>query len=436
MGVNLTEAAIKSAAKQAAASGARVDLSDPALTGLWLRLTPSGRRSWVLSCRDTLGATRRFPLGQHPAMGIAEARDAARAMREEVRKGADPIAEAQRKRVIGQQARQGVGTLTALLDLYGTKKGRELKTWDACRKAIEHVFAAHLAKPMSLVKLGDLQMTADAHKAEQSAAAAVRYLRPVLKWAAHAGRDYVSAGLTVITPPATVKRRERVLSPGELTRLLPALKASTRPHADAMLFMLFTLARREEVCGARWRDIDLVAGTWTIVETKNGRLHVVPLSRQAMALLCDALPRDCEGELVKPAGTNLLFATSSGKALGNWDREAKAIMQDSQTSGWTRHDLRRTGATMLGRGGVAPYIIEAALNHVAIHSTLAATYNQSDYRPEVKNALQALADELDGIVSSAAPAPDVCQVASLCALPSVDGGADVGGGERGQIVLE
>jgi hypothetical protein len=91
---------------------------------------------------------------------------------------------------------------------------------------------------------------------------------------------------------------------------------------------------------------------------------------------------------------------------------------------------------MLGEKGVAPHIIEAALNHVSVHSPLAATYNRSRYRPEVKIALQELADELDRIASSAAPVSNLCQVANPGDLPSVDGGADIGGREGGQIVLE
>jgi hypothetical protein len=52
--------------------------------------------------------------------------------------------------------------------------------------------------------------------------------------------------------------------------------------------------------------------------------------------------------------------------------------------------------------GELPDIIEAALNHVTIHSPLAATYNRSRYRPQVAMALQRLADALDGIEAGAA----------------------------------
>jgi integrase len=391
--LRMTDTAIKAAAKRAAESGERLDISDATLPGLRLRLTPSGRRSWVLACRDTLGGMRRFPLGDYPAMGISEAREAARSMRADVRKGADPVAEARRKRTIGQEARDGIGTLTAVLDLYAKQKGDSLKSWPECRRRIDHVFAEHLSKPVAVLKAADLQITADAHPSRQSAAAAVRYIRPVLKWAAQ--RRYLAAEAAVLHPPATVRRRDRLLSHDELAAVLPVLRASPRPYAAALRFMLLTLARREEVGQARWVDVDMSAGTWAIRETKNKQSHIVPLSGQALDLLRSARPEN-------PKTAALVFATKTGEALGNWDRETKALQEKSKTADWTRHDLRRTGATMLGEMGELPDIIEAALNHVTIHSPLAATYNRSRYRPQVAAALQRLADALDGIEAGVA----------------------------------
>lgn len=393
MTVRMTETAIQAAAKRAAKSGKRLDISDATLPGLRLRLTPSGRRSWVLACRDTLGGMRRFSLGNYPAMGISEAREAARRMRADVRKGADPVAEARRKRIMGQEARDGVGTLTAVLDLYAKQRGDSLKSWPECRRRIDHVFAAHLSKPVAVLRAADLQIAADAHPSRQSAAAAVRYLRPVLKWAAQ--RRYLTAEAAVIDPPATVRRRHRLLSRDELAAVLPVLRASPRPYAAALRFMLLTLARREEVGQARWDDVDISAGTWAIRETKNMQPHIVPLSAQALDLLRSLRPE-------KPGMEALIFATKTGEALGNWDRETKILQAASGTAGWTRHDLRRTGATMLGEMGELPDIIEAALNHVSIRSPLAATYNRSRYRPQVASALQRLAEALDGIEARAA----------------------------------
>jgi integrase len=178
------------------------------------------------------------------------------------------------------------------------------------------------------------------------------------------------------------------------------LAKSASPYARAIRFMLWTLARGEEVCRARWRDINLAAGTFTIQVRKNTKPnvvtqpHVVPLPRQAVAFLATIKPTDDD-----PAA--LVFGNSAGGILGIWDHEAKAIMAASGTAGWTRYDLRRTGATMLGEMGELPHIIEAALNHVNIRSSLAATYNRSRYRPKVAAALQLLADALDGIEAGA-----------------------------------
>jgi integrase len=144
------------------------------------------------------------------------------------------------------------------------------------------------------------------------------------------------------------------------------------------------------------------ARAWAIPETKNGEMHVVPLSRQAMDLLRSRLPADDAGNPQRPEPSALVFSTSTGAPLGNWDRETKALQEVSGTGGWTRHDLRRTGATMLGEMGELPDIIEAALNHVSIRSPLAATYNRSRYRPQVAAALQRLADALDGIEAGSA----------------------------------
>lgn len=60
---------------------------------------------------------------------------------------------------------------------------------------------------------------------------------------------------------------------------------------------------------------------------------------------------------------------------------------------------------MMGELGVIPDIIEAALNHVTIRSKLAATYNRARYRPQVAQALQLLADALDGIEHGAEIVP-------------------------------
>ncbi len=115
MQVHLNEQAINKALKDTVASKKRRELADKALPGLRLRVTPSGRGTWVLGCRDATGVSKRFALGSWPAMGISNAREAARRERERVRSGVDPIkarrAAAEAARLAKERERLTVGVL-------------------------------------------------------------------------------------------------------------------------------------------------------------------------------------------------------------------------------------------------------------------------------------------------------------------------------------
>jgi integrase len=395
----LTEPTIRAAIRDRSADGI-VDLADTSLIGLHLRIYRTGSASWVIVVRDQQGKLRRIKLGEYPSMGLEGAREAARLMRVNVRGGADPIKAAKAKRSSDPNA-----TLSALVERYGEKKGKSKRSWPEARRCLEGVFKVHLSSPLASLTRRQLQDTADNHRAGGSASAAVRYLRPVLKWAIE--KEDAPTELANIKEPVKVGKRRRVLSEKELASILPVLKATTNPYRRAMLFMLLTLARREEVCSATWQDIDLTKSVWTIPMTKNGREHEVPLPRQAVMLLNAIGPGDAN---------ELVFRTNRGSHLDNWDRETKRLLLGVGLAGVaskkvvmkdgspipTRHDLRRTGTTMLGKDGTQPHILEAALNHAVVHSQLAAIYNQSTYRPQVAEALQTLGDKLDRIAAPGA----------------------------------
>ena len=378
MPVTLTEPAIARAVRTAAETHKRQELPDPARRGLWLRIGSSGTKTWTLRARPPGGKPNVIVLGRHPGMGLAEARRAA-----------DRKLVAVRER-ISEQAALPTDTLAAVITIYAAQRGCDLKSWPHSRLRVERVFANLLARPMHQLTAIELQLAADSYPARQSASFAVRTLNPVLKWATK--RGLAPAGLAGIEQPVTVQRRARVLSSDELAALLPCLDVT--PYGRLLRFLLLTLARLGEATSARWLDVDFATASWTIPDTKSGEPHAVPLSRQALALLAS----------IRPPGADpnaLIFATSTGTALSNRDRETKRLHKLSGTAGWHRHDLRRSAATLLGELGTEPHVVEAALNHLSIHSRLAATYNRSRYRQPVAEALQRLADRLDGIAAGA-----------------------------------
>ena len=394
MRTSLTPAGIRAAVRAAAASKQRVELNDPATPGLNLRVAPSGRATWTWMGRDADGRVRRFGLGHNPTIGIAEARRKARKLAEQVRAGADPVREARIRRR-GAKDQRGE-TLAKLLALYSRQQGARVKSWAAqMEPQIKRVFRLHLDTPLADLTLGALQLTVDDHPKPKSASFGVRCLMTVLRWAASAGRQYVARDLLDLKASAAKPRRDRVLSKDELARVLPTLRADGRPYAAGLKLILLTACRRGEASAARWRDVDLAGGTWTLPMTKSGTQHVIPLSRQAIDLLRSRRAIDTD-----PMA--LIFASRTGKPLDNWEGATQRVQAASGTTDWHRHDLRRTAATTMGMLGTIPDIVEAALNHATIHSPLAATYNRTRYLPEVATALQLLADYYDGIEFGAA----------------------------------
>jgi integrase len=179
-------------------------------------------------------------------------------------------------------------------------------------------------------------------------------------------------------------------------------------HRAALLMILSTATRLNEVCGATWSEFNLDEEggkpSWTIPGTrikdsrgvaqksrKKRPPHIIPLPRQTVEFLRSRRPQNWLPE-------QLVFPNEAGTVLNNWDKVTRHLFNVTGTSGWTRHDLRRTAATMMGEMGTPPHVIESVLNHATIHSSLADTYNRSRYLTEVGEALQKWADWIDGLV--------------------------------------
>ncbi len=268
---------------------------------------------------------------------------------------------------------------------------------------IEVVFAEHLSCPSLDVRPGQLQIAADSWRSQSTAARAVAFFRPLAAWGLK--RELLVKGFDDLEMPALAPDGEEigqhVLSNEEVGRLLRAL--GSRGHDGAARFMLLTAARREEVVGAVWAEIDLEKGIWTIPASrrKDTRApsrrrrraaadHVVPLSRQAHALL----------EALGPGkAADLVFIGGRGAKLTNWPRWSAQLKKEIGVGSVTPHALRRTTATLAGDLGCAPHVISATLGHRAIGGTLVSGYNKSRFTPEVADALQRVGDLLASIES-------------------------------------
>ena len=202
----------------------------------------------------------------------------------------------------------------------------------------------------------------------------------------------IREGLIEINPVAgtgkadEIGSRDRVLSQTELTAVLSAL--TDDQFSDIIRLLILTGQRRDEIGGLRWSEVDLDRGLIVLppARTKNKRLHELPLSWQARAILERQAQRD--GDLAFGTGAGGFTSWSNSKAT--LDKRLNGIGE------WRLHDLRRTAATMMAELGVLPHIIEAILNHVSGHkSGVAGIYNRARYEGEMRQALQRWADHID-----------------------------------------
>jgi integrase len=362
-----------------------IELVDGYVRGLRIRILPSGTRAWSLNIRDSKGVRRRFEVGS--GLSLAEARRKAEDLRRNIRGGADPTTERRAARQRALAAKGGVGTLAALIDTYfkngpGARQRRAAKS----KQQLETVFAVVLNKALLDIARAELQLIADGRQSAASASLAIRILRPCLKWAEK--RGLVREGIANLEQPGRGKKRERIVTTDELKAFWPHLRGS---HGALIKWLLWSGCRLNEAVGLRAGEIN--GDVWTIPATraKNGRARTVPLPSQAVDLLRAA------GALEPDA---LVFPSNGGGLLSNWDRETKRLHRLSGSSGWHRHDLRRAVATLLGDLGFAPHVISVVLGHAHIAEGATAVYARSRYQREHREALQAIADEIDRLVTT------------------------------------
>lgn len=354
--------------KELKAAGKIAEIADGACPGLRMRAGAAGAMTWSLLARDSDGRRKRIEVGEWPAIGIPEAREIASGFKAAVKRESAPVAQL---------------TFGDVLLLYARSPAGEKPSWPEADRAIRVCFSELLEDRAGGLDGPRLQRTVDAYKSRTAASAAVRYVRPVLKWAER--RGMTPRGVwSDLQQPVNVRKRTRVLSEPELMQILR--KLGHHGHDGAVRMMLITACRREEVCAMRFEDI--VEDVWYVPAE-------VRKNREELAVSLTWYAQDLIGKQGRTSG--YVFLGARGKPLDNWDRWQKRFNETSGTSGWHRHDLRRTAATLLGDASVPPHVVEIVLGHKDPHTQLAGVYNKSRYEKEHHDALVKLSDIVCGM---------------------------------------
>ena len=189
-----------------------------------------------------------------------------------------------------------------------------------------------------------------------------------------------------VEPPRVGRKEMKVLTPGQIDRLLEAARGS-RLYI-AIVLAVATGMRRGEILGLRWQDVDLSAGTVSVcrtLEITKGRVAFKEpkstKSRRVISLpafAVDALRRhkveQAEHRLrAGPAyeDQGLVCATERGTPMiHNFERDYLALLDKANLPRVRFHDLRHSHATLLLVQNVHPKIVSERLGHSAIGVTL------------------------------------------------------------------
>lgn len=363
-------------------------VADATITGLALRVPPSGVKTW--SVRYRTGRTmKRLTLGGYPLLSLADARKRAKDALKLASNGVDP---AQTK----QDARDA-DTVADFATTYIEKHAKlKNKTWQGADASLKkNVLPAWKHKLMKDITRRDVRELLDVI-AERAPIVANRVRALLSKMFAVAIKlDVVEVNpVTGTDRPGEEHQRDRVLTPDEIRRLWAACDALPLEMAAGFKLRLLTAQRAAEVLNVTWDELDLVAGWWTIPaeRSKNGLSHRVPLSAPAVEILT-ALRAKADAHLKvqqHPKLSPFVLRHARGKRQQS---EAAATFKIDDFRG---HDLRRTAASLMASSGVQRLVISKILNHVETGVT--AVYDRHGYDNEKRIAVDSWARTLTAII--------------------------------------
>jgi integrase len=408
----------------------RVEYWDSQLPGFGLRISSSGRKTWVALyrvggklVRETIGTAAVIP-------NVADAREQARQSMQKAQAGRNPVAERRERDRAAAVAADKPDGFRAIADRYierYAKKNTKPTTWMELQRQIQvDVLPKWGDRPIMSISRQDVAELLDGITNRGSPVQANRTLarlKTLFRWA-------VDEELISSNPTSRVRKivketaRDRVLTDHEITLFWAGCDKLGWPFGPMFKLLLLTAQRRDEVGALEWSEIDLHRRLWTIPRqrAKNGRTHEVHLSGLAVEII-NKLPKisrpRSNGGGSEPSP--YAFTTNGERPVSGFSK-AKARVDDhmflllhaefeqavttsekAKIEGWILHDLRRTAATGMARLNIPPHVVDRILNHVSgTIRGVAAVYNRHAYLEERKAALGAWARHVEGLVRPAA----------------------------------
>ena len=367
--------------------------------GLFLFVTPTGGRLWRLKYR-VRDREKLISLGAYPDVGLKRAREKRDEARKLLADGVDPSAERQERRTALLETFEGVAeewlelqskSLAAeTISILGTRLKSALYPYLGSRP-ITAITAQELLGALRRIEARGRHETA--HRVRALAGRVLRY-------AVATGRAQhdVAADLKEALAPVKSRNFASVTEPVRVGELMRAIDGYTGHPVTALALKLAPLVfvRPGELRAAEWTEFDLLAAEWRIpgARMKMGDPHIVPLSRQALAILRELEPLARGGRYLFPS------LRTRDRPMSNNTINAALRRLGYTSQEQTGHGFRTMASTLLNEQGFPPDVIELQLAH-SERNKVRAAYNKAQRLSERRKMMQAWADYLDGLRAGA-----------------------------------
>jgi integrase len=368
--------------------------------GLCLEVTPTGSKLWRYRYRFN-GSAKMLALGPYPAVTLLKARQLRDAARQLLVEGSDP---GQHKKT-AKQAQKADGltfeTLAREWFAYNAPRWADSTTYKAKLYLENDLIPGIGSRPLKSITrpdLVELVRKVEARGTLNAAGKIRQWLHQIFRYGLAKGvvDANPATDLSVVAAPPKAARHHPHITFAELPELLAKSEAanihSLTRHAIRLLTL--TAVRPGELRQAPWAEFDLDRATWTIPaeRMKARRPHIVPLPRQAVAILRRL--QEITGRYA------LVFAGANPDRPMSENTVNKALRVMGYEGRQTGHGFRHLLSTELNGRGYNKDWIERQLAH-GDTDEIRGTYNHAAYVEQRREMMQAWADSIDALCNGA-----------------------------------
>ncbi|MFQ5510056.1 MAG: tyrosine-type recombinase/integrase [Leptospirillia bacterium] len=372
--------------------------------GLYLQVEPNGSKYWRLAYRFG-GKQKTLSLGVYPTITLKDARGRRDEARRQLAHDIDP---GERRKEAQRQEEAKVTNSFKSVALEWLPKMSSRKQWASsyskkiARRLEVDLFPWLGERPIGeitppellrvLQRIEDRGAINTAHQVKQTCGQIFRYAIAT----GRAERD-PSGDLKDALPPVRSRHFASITDPksvGELLRAIDGFKGTFVVQCALRLAPLF-FVRPGELRKAEWDQINLDKAEWRFTATKTRTDHLVPLARQAVAILRELHPLSGEGRFVFP-GRDPKQPMSEAAV----NAALRRLGYDTKTD-ITGHGFRAMARTIIAEElHVKPEVIEHQLAH-KVPDILGTAYNRTKFLKERRAMMQQWADYLERLKDGA-----------------------------------